>query len=1226
MYASPIPNRIRRTTGAARTGRVSGSPAFRASAGPAGLAGATTQQLPPGAPLLQDGVTSVTVNSALPIEVKQELANADPYADPFSGFIDSNTNYAGLVTRRKILIWNHLPRGALPSTCFRLALEPVANNTDALPLVALASSPSGREPGAIVVFPNGAISFVESVAAAEHVQDGQQLNLALVPNEAVTAVRRHGNFSFTIATSHSRLFRLSILLQDGRRVAQAAPFVHSKSLLGRLFGSSSTYGLSSEPILSLALGEASGVNLLYALSPSSVQRWNMVEGGVDSLAAEQEVRSLILTAVLQSHGAAEGGQGSSSVSLLDCAVTSDGGIAILYAERNGSSAPVSSGIAVLSYNAATSSLAVTTVKPLRGVLETDSRSEYSPRLAIPNGGKAAFVVLPSSLTVCLLDSDFEFQISLKNPDRSRIFANGFPTGPTTNPDSAGVALLTTATPPLLVHLSLAAAREQDAKLANAEDKTEVATESLQSFVRQAVIYGQQHTNPLAFKLPAAHEGDLSVAVERLSDDFVTTDAEGSAVMDVRAYLASKKERLAALIAFVRQSGQLGNIPAPTRRKLCADAELVDAAIASYLAHDAGLRTQSYVNLLGQAIAAVVQQQQLDPQEDVIRTFFRKYLILLPLVFTSLNEALQSAASSDVAARTQLISEANHIILAAYIAGTRRRELSSKHYDLPSVPVAFESWSFETSGLELLTTLYHATERLIGDRTREYGSAVDVETAGGASANSIEEARRIQRELKTQLCDLAEYTLGTFEDRQLFLLAEGNNLNEADDYNRLERRYKTSRPRMILPLVAVGRRDKAFQLAERYSDYQTLTKLCQEAAEGPLGDRADSYVHRYGKDFAFELYAWHIEHDRIRDLLLLGEKQQQSGLLHAYLEQTGNTRLAWLQQVQMKQFADASTSLLQTAKVEPDLRSRKLMLSISKLAYAAQLEGESLVEPEALAPMNAISENMEMVATQVRLLAKLKTYLAAEPEGDVGEAVREVTQLAASRLEIYPAFATLFAQACKKLWVHEAVTSEELIDLFTLRDCADDEVTSYISALDVYVRATEDPATRRKDYLRSIWRRIILRDDWALIADTEGVDDDTIQANLRRTALYYVLKTINSRTGYEPATVEPNEFGIGPSLESLRGRFENMPEQYLKEVQADYQTETSAVSEVMRLYEAWVDQVRRLVIQDDEDEAAEESARAEEELLVDEGHMADDEEEALDQLDELSADTDTVMDD
>ncbi|CAD6883901.1 unnamed protein product [Tilletia caries] len=1241
MYASPIPgnavSRLRRNAAAAqRTRRSSASTAVRSA--PA----ATTQQLLPGAVLLNDGVTTVSVNSAFPAEVRQELAHVDPYTDPFSGYIDSTINYAVLVTRRKVLVWNHLARGVLPSTCFRLSLAAPASSSDALPLVVLAPSPSGREPGVIVVFPNGSVSFIESVAAAEEVEDGQQVGLMLVPNEAVTVLRRYGMYSIAIATSHSRLFRLSIVLQDGRRVAQAAPFVHTKGLLGRLFGSSSTYGLSTEPILSLALGEGAGIKLLYALSPTSVQRWHLVEGGVDSLAVEQEVRSLIVIAVQQSREAASTDLASNatSISLLDCAVTVGGGLAVLFAERTGSSAPSSSGIAILNFNPTTSSLHVAHTKILKGIFEIDSRPEFRPRLIIPHGGSAAFVILSSSLTACLLDSDFEFQVVLKNQNKSRIFGVGYQTTAAQNAGSAGVALLTTSTPPLLVHVQVSDAEEQDERLQNAEDRDEANTIALQSFVRQAVLYGQQPTNPLAFILSASHDGDFATAVERLSDEFMTTDNSDVAavMMDVRSHLAVKKEKIAALIAFVRQSGQLGKLPAASRRKLCADAELIDAATACYTAHDAGVKSNTYKHMLGQAISAVMGTKELDPEDDFIRTFFRKYVVLLPDVFAELTAIVRTVTTADVQSRTVLLSEVNQIVLAAYIAGTRRHELSATSYDLSTGPVAFEGWSFQISSLDLLELLYHATERLIADRSRELGSTIDAEHQGAGPGN-VDEARRVQRELKTHLCDLADYTLSTFEDRLLYLVADTTSPEAGEEHVRLERRYKNARPAMIVPLVQIGRQDKAFQLAERHADYQTLTKLCQEASGGALKDRASRYVQTYGESFAFELYQWHIEHDRTKDLLLLGQDEQQGKLLHGYLEKTGNTRIAWLQQLRMQQYWGSSASLLKTVKTEPDLRSRKLMLSISKLAYAAVLDEDSLSLPEAQSSIKTISENMDLVATQVRLLGKLKTYLVTESEHDVDAAAKEITVLSASRLQDYPAFATLFAQACKKLWNHQAVNSEELIDLFTLRDCADDEVSSYISALEIFVRATDDPTARRVDYLRAIWRRIILHDEWNEIADTEGVDDETIHASLRRTALYYVMKTIKGRSGFELATVEPHELTQGPSLESLRGRFENVPEQYLREVQADYETEVQAVANVLQHYEAWLQQVYRLVVEDDEEEM-----EAEDELTADivvlgedrsdPGADGDDElgeEEGLEHnfeavnLDELSTEADTVMD-
>ncbi len=90
---------------------------------------------------------------------------------------------------------------------------------------------------------------------------------------------------------------------------------------------------------------------------------------------------------------------------------------------------------------------------------------------------------------------------------------------------------------------------------------------------------------------------------------------------------------------------------------------------------------------------------------------------------------------------------------------------------------------------------------------------------------------------------------------------------------------------IRPLVGIGRSDRAFALAEQYEDFRTLVELCNEAQlRSPA--RLDSYLERYKQPFAFELYAYYLEHGQPR--VLLEQKSEHSQLVLDFLAQPGTS--------------------------------------------------------------------------------------------------------------------------------------------------------------------------------------------------------------------------------------------------------------------------------------------------------------------------------------------------
>lgn len=52
-------------------------------------------------------------------------------------------------------------------------------------------------------------------------------------------------------------------------------------------------------------------------------------------------------------------------------------------------------------------------------------------------------------------------------------------------------------------------------------------------------------------------------------------------------------------------------------------------------------------------------------------------------------------------------------------------------------------------------------------------------------------------------------------------------------------------------------NEAFNLAEEYRDYRTLTELCHERLAQP-SEQLELYTEKYQEDYAFDLYSFWIE--------------------------------------------------------------------------------------------------------------------------------------------------------------------------------------------------------------------------------------------------------------------------------------------------------------------------------------------------------------------------------
>lgn len=178
-----------------------------------------------------------------------------------------------------------------------------------------------------------------------------------------------------------------------------------------------------------------------------------------------------------------------------------------------------------------------------------------------------------------------------------------------------------------------------------------------------------------------------------------------------------------------------------------------------------LHTRSPKSLLADSIQMLMNELGSAGDEDVVRSFFRKQILhidrLLELVYDTFHAAVSTAGPS--ADLTTWVLEANRIFITVLRSAALLREHETGTYQVDRTHPVVELWTASDTIIGDLDSLYSATQRLIKDRTRTYGSVVD-ETPPPHAANNATQQQKDQAVLKHQMAQLAAALCENMEDK------------------------------------------------------------------------------------------------------------------------------------------------------------------------------------------------------------------------------------------------------------------------------------------------------------------------------------------------------------------------------------------------------------------------------------------------------------------------------
>ena len=672
-----------------------------------------------------------------------------------------------------------------------------------------------------------------------------------------------------------------------------------------------------------------------------------------------------------------------------------------------------------------------------------------------------------------------------------------------------------------------------------------------SKLEQAVFYGNLEQNPLNFAVRSEQQfpaDEIGAAALELSLEILnSTSPKIDSIASTETNLRQRSASLQHLAKYLKESGVVIN--RVTRWQLLWNAERIEAAAAIWKRYDASLSLKPVGQkrgLLADIVESIHEDYKHNPlteqgELDRVRTWFIKDIwnleIALPWAYQAFKHTYQDgqALSSTL---LQTLGEANDVVIGALERAFQFRATSLALYGLQDeqlehgiLKTGYEGLpEFWTSTFFVATNLRKQTELAV-HFVKEMWMA-SVRTGGKIDTESLHKTRLDS----PALIDLAHVSS---TERFRWLSAQNSPEQQIDAEQLKNVQSESEDEQIILLATELDLGDDAIAIAERHRIMSTLAAVVMieahkcaskmtrigiesndfddaAARENQLETRVSQYFDEFGTSWATALYEDDIKSGGLYNLL--NTYQERQAFLTAFLRSNSEFgKIAWIQEItREKNYDRAAQTLLDLGlQREQDIWSKKIELSIGKLARMAgrnYSQSNGILIPDGgQAELVTIDEQLGLIRIQDRVYEHVFPSVEAAID-DKAEVQLALESHGNKSLKHQRAFSAFLEENMGHLVRHEAMDAFSLIDLLTLMnggDQASQDHAEFISQ-QFYLalqgcRYGVHGKEEQNISQRVIWRRCMLRDNWAVINDTEFKDDSEVENQLRSTALYLTFR-------------------------------------------------------------------------------------------------------------------------
>ncbi|KAE8445276.1 hypothetical protein EG329_013514 [Mollisiaceae sp. DMI_Dod_QoI] len=733
-----------------------------------------------------------------------------------------------------------------------------------------------------------------------------------------------------------------------------------------------------------------------------------------------------------------------------------------------------------------------------------------------------------------------------------------------------------------------------------------------SKLEQAVFFGTLEQNPLNFavrpelQFSAEEVGeaalDLSLDISKSETPYIP-----SVPASVDQNLKKRSAALRDLAKYIEASGVV--LDRVTKWKLLWLAEKMAAASSIWKLYDAGLKEKPVGQkrgLLTEVVEFIHEEYKTEPvpeagELDRVRHWFIKDVwnleIAIPWAYQTIKYTYQDGKKGHDGI-SLLLSEGNDMVLGALQSAFEFRAANLDLYGLGEeklehgiLKAGYEGLpEFWTSTLFVTENLRKQTE-LSGMLVKGYWENDDTDGEDRPHPSVVNKLRqefpdlldltiRSSRErIRWNLCqedskwqaqaEQIEAVLSEVQHKQIELLAEELRLPEAA--------ADLAEKHELLPSLAW-----VLLYGLRANDFKSHEKSVPDAERAIsrqqyqiLKDRARHCFDKFGTQWATALFEEDIRLGQMSDLLD-GWSDHQEYLTTFLRNKVEYAKLSWINDVTRENdFDQASKTLLDLGlRHENDLWSKRVELSMGKLALLAD---RSYSQTNGILIPDGGKTELSFVHDQLGLI-KIQETIYGIILPSIESAIDEKAEVQLS-LESYgnnnlikqPKLQSLLHEGMVYLIKHEAMDALRLIDLLTLMGGnGTSEELYYLRSQQFYLalKATRHGLANRDEQIltqRIIWRRCMLRDDWADINNTAQRDDLQVSEQLAQTALYQTFRAcLKDRLFDKKSDMKPMspEDVLGAGTDELDSRFTRFDSSTREQIMEEMLVEDDALKPLL----------------------------------------------------------------
>lgn len=660
-----------------------------------------------------------------------------------------------------------------------------------------------------------------------------------------------------------------------------------------------------------------------------------------------------------------------------------------------------------------------------------------------------------------------------------------------------------------------------------------------SKLEQAVFFGTMDQNPLSFtvrpELQFPSEEVADAALE-LSLDILKSETPHipSVPASINQNLEKRSAALQHLAEYLKTSGVA--LDRATKWKLLQDAEKMRAATMIWKRYDACVREKAAGQkrgLLAEVVDFIHEDYKTQPvpeagELDRVRHWFIKDVwnleIAIPWAYQVIKYTFQDG-QKDHSYVMNILSEANDLVLGALQGAFDFRTAHLELYGLADEELEHGILKANYGDLpEFWTSTFYVAEnlrkqtQLAGPLVKEYWRKEHKE--GHPSPAVVDKVRH-------EYSALIDMAIRSNTERVRWDFTKGEHQNQIEG-EQMEAAQSSAQEEQLTILASdLDLADEAIELAEKHEILPTLAVVLQwevqfsgTKAQQPglsreerdkwrgrfhyLRSRLRECFAKFGTKWATALFEYEVGINSMEDLLD-GLPEEQDYLTTFLRSKPEYAKVAWINEVtREKNFGQASKTLLDLGlKRETDLWSKKIELSIGKMALLASRnysQANGIIIPDGgKTELFSVHEQMGLIKIQDQIYDSVLPSIASAIDENA-ELQLALESHGNNALRDKPTLMSFLEESMARLIKHEAMDAMGLIDLLTLMtDEGDFSREQFYLAL----QATRYGLNRNDQLLaqRIVWRRCMLRDDWADINNTEQKDDQQVSEQLAQTSLY-----------------------------------------------------------------------------------------------------------------------------